>query len=129
MRQIYQSPRLENVERVAEMLREAGIDTWISGGRSYKGNRRRTFSFKESAQEAAGVWIVKAEDLSRATEIMRSTGMLASTRDPGFVPLAGRLEPKSGSPGLSWAWRVRIVLLVLLTLLAGATALKMFGGG
>lgn len=129
MRQIYQSPRLENVERVAEMLREAGIDTWISGGRSYKGNRRRTFSFKESGQEASGVWIVKAEDLSRATEIMRSTGMLASTRDPGFVPLAGRIEPKSHGSGLSVASRIRVVLLVVLTILAGVTAMRMFGGG
>ena len=128
MRQIYQSPRLENVERVAEMLKDAGIETWISGGRSYKGNRRRTFSFKESAQEPSGVWIVKAEDLSRATEIMRSTGMLASTRDPGFVPLAGRLAAKSGAPALGWAWRIRLIMLVLLSLLAAATALQMFGG-
>ena len=30
MRQLFTSPRLENVEAVAKLLNEAGIETWIS---------------------------------------------------------------------------------------------------
>ena len=39
MRQVFSSPRLENVERVSQLLEEAGIETRITHGRSYKGSR------------------------------------------------------------------------------------------
>ena len=44
MRQVFTSPRLENVEAVAKMLRDAGIEVKITEARSYRGNRRSSFS-------------------------------------------------------------------------------------
>src|SRR6187549_3779840 len=84
MRQIFTSPRLENVETVAALLKENGIETWISEARSYKGNRRGTFSYKDAQRggNQPAVWIVKADDLTAARSIMRDAGLLASTR-PG----------------------------------------------
>ena len=71
MRQVFSSPRLENVERVAELLREQGIDVRVTNGRSYTGARRGTFSYRESANEdpPAAVWVVKSEDQPQARHI------------------------------------------------------------
>ena len=45
MRQVFTSTRLENVEGVAKLLGEHGIETKITQGRSWKGNSRREFSY------------------------------------------------------------------------------------
>lgn len=84
MRQVFSSPRLENVERVAELLREQGIEVRVTNGRSYKGARRGTFSYRESANEdpPAAVWVVKSDDQPQAREILREAGLLDSGRSP-----------------------------------------------
>ncbi|MBD8527500.1 pathogenicity-like protein [Pseudomarimonas arenosa] len=130
MRQVYASSRLENVERVAELLQQADIEVYVSEGRSYKGNRRRQFSFREGQQPESGVWIVKADDLSRANQIMREIGLGRSTRDHSFVPSAGRVySAADAGRKRSPAARVRTVLLIILTILAGITSWKMLRGG
>ena len=87
MRQVFSSARLENVERVAELLREAGVEVRITDGRSYKGGRRSTVSYGEKGRDASrpAVWVVKSEDRIRAREILRDTGLIESTR-PGEGP-------------------------------------------
>ena len=42
MRQVFTSPRLENAERVAQLLRDAGIEVKLQHGRSYKGALRES---------------------------------------------------------------------------------------
>ena len=129
MRQIYSSVRLENVDRVVALMNEEGIETSVTGGRSFKRSGRRDFSFKEQNQDPATVWIVRSEDVARASEIMRSAGLLRSTRDADFVPSAGRFAPRTEKAGLSMAWRIRRGLLVVLTVMAGITAVRMVAGG
>jgi len=84
MRQIFTSARLENVEAVAQMLEEDGIEVRITNGRSYKGSIRRNFSYREGGNEGAqpAVWIVRSEDQPRARVIMREHGLLDSSRNP-----------------------------------------------
>ena len=84
MRQVFSSARLENVERVAELLREAGIEVRISEGRSYKGKRRTAVSYGEAGRNAAhpAVWVVNSNDRVRAREILMAAGLVESTR-PG----------------------------------------------
>ena len=53
MRQMFSSARLETVEGVAALLNEHGIETRITQGRSYKGTRRRTFSYRDNEKEQA----------------------------------------------------------------------------
>lgn len=84
MRQIFTSARLENVEAVAQMLEEDGIEVRITNGRSYKGSVRRNFSYREGGNEGPqpAVWIVKSEDQPRARVILREHGLLDSSRNP-----------------------------------------------
>lgn len=90
MRQVFTSARLENVEKVAQMLEQDGIEVRITNGRSYKGKVRRNFSYRDGGNEGPqpAVWIVKSEDQPRARQILREAGLLESTRNPGDSYLA-----------------------------------------
>lgn len=89
MRQVFSSPRLENVERVAALLNEHGIETRVTNGRSYRGTRRGSFSYRENPEGDArpAVWVVTSDDQPRAREILREMGLLDSGRSPtSYLP-------------------------------------------
>lgn len=116
MRQIFSSQRVETVEGVAKLLRDAGIEVRISNGRSYHSKRSGQFSYldKGDAQKYPAVWVVHADDQPRAREILRDTRLLDTTRrDHPTAEFAFRDAPAPGS-GRSWAWRIRIGLLLVI---------------
>lgn len=116
MRQVFSSPRLENVERVAALLRDADIEVRIVNGRSYKGNRRSAFSFRDNAGgPRPSVWVIRSDDQTRARALLREIGLLQnqpSTRsylgqsDVVFAP-AAETPPK----GMTRASKVRYTLI------------------
>lgn len=117
MRQVFASARLENVEAVAGLLRAEGIEVKISDGRSYRGNRRGTFSYRDGGGPQPAVWVVRAEDQPRARQLLRDAGLLESTRAGGssFLPLpapeASRTEATARNP-----LRLKLGLLALIAL-------------
>jgi len=116
MRQVFSSPRLENVERVAALLRDAGIEVQVLNGRSYKGNRRSNFSYREDAGgPKPAVWVTRSDEQPRARELLREAGLLQgqpSARsylqqaDVVFAPAA-----EAPRKGMSRASKVRYTLL------------------
>lgn len=117
MRQVFSSPRLENVERVAGLLREHGIEVRVTNGRSYKGARRGTFSYRESANEdpPPAVWVVKSEDQPQARQILREAGLLDSGRSPTRyldVPTAHRGDAGVEALARKRAFRLRAGLML-----------------
>jgi len=116
MRQVFSSPRLENVERVAALLREAGIEVQILNGRSYKGNRRSNFSYREDAGgPRPAVWVTRSDEQPRARELLREAGLLQSQpsarsylqqADVVFAPAA-----EAPRKGMSRASKVRYTLI------------------
>lgn len=127
MRQVFTSQRLETVENVARLLNEAGIDTYISERRSYKGNRRGQFSYRESAFTAQpAVWIVKSEDQTRARELLRAAGLIDSTRTQSFLnPPPSQYAQHTARSSL--AFKLRLVLLTAVALMAVITIMRMLG--
>ncbi len=120
MRKVFSSIRLENAEGVAALLNEHGIETRITNGRSYKGSRRRTFSYRESAQRdlpEAAVWIVRPDDQPQARTLLREAGLMDSTRDNSYLPEPAQATRKPRSTMQKVA-RVRIILLVAIVILA-----------
>jgi hypothetical protein len=115
MRQVFTSARLENVERVAAMLREAGIEVRITDGRSYKGARRGTVSYRDTGDAPRpAVWIVRSEDAARAREILREAGLMESTR-PGTAKLSFRSQfgdATTRTPAQKRATRIKVALLI-----------------
>ena len=94
MRSVFTSQRLENVEAVAKMLEDAGIEVKISNDRSYKGKRRSNFSYRDSVQKLEPdpqVWVIKAEDQPKARAILREAGLFQDSKR-GFGP------SEAGSP-------------------------------
>lgn len=126
MRQVFSSPRLENTEAVAQMLREAGIEIRISNGRSYKGWRRGTFRYTDRSPPESAVWVVRAEDQTRARAMLREAGLIDTTRGeahsyrmPGFHSQAddGGTRKRNG--------RIKMFLLAAIALVL---AMSFLGG-
>jgi hypothetical protein len=117
MRRIFTSPRLENVELVAALLKEHGIEARITNGRSYKGNRRGNFSYRDDTRTEAqpAVWIVRPDDQPRARELMREAGLLDSARSPtSFLATETLLHPGDGDSGNASKRRMFLVKAALL---------------
>lgn len=126
MRQVFTSPRIENVEGVARLLEDAGIETRITNGRSFRGAIRGNFSYRDSEREKKGpqpaVWIVKSEDQPRAREMLRQAGLLDSTRMPNDSYLLPTMHSRGGETGdasRKRAFRLKAGLLLLIAFAIG----------
>ncbi len=114
MRQIYTSPRQENVERVATLLKEADIQTTIRNRRDWQGDRWKRFSYTERGEsESWGqVWVTNSSDQTRAREILRDAGLEPATR---FADeLAAARSPSDPRRHKTNSMRIRMVLLGLI---------------
>ncbi|MGV8944173.1 hypothetical protein [Thermomonas sp.] len=123
MRKVFSSIRLENVEAVAELLRAEGIEVKISNGRSYRGNRRSNFSYRDSEQSGTqpAVWILNADDQPRGRQLLRDAGLLESTRagEGSYLPLSTPHEIKApANRRAKTRTRIRIGLLVLIVVVS-----------
>ncbi|AVP98999.1 hypothetical protein C7S18_18260 [Ahniella affigens] len=117
MRQIYSSQRLENVDKVEALMQEADIETYVSGRDKLRRDRRRRFSYTERGQQGEwpAVWVVNADDLPKARDIMRDAGLMGSTR-PEYAA-ATTLPTRVQTPE-SLASKVRRGLLILVVVTA-----------
>lgn len=113
MRQVFSSPRIENIDRVEAMLHENGIETYVTNRDKLRRDRLRRFSYSKAADEAAwpAIWIKQAEDLPQARELLRNAGLMGSTR-PDIAtqyqlraPIQERRQPATT--------RLRRILLIL----------------
>ncbi len=116
MRQVFSSPRLENVERVAQLLRDAGIEVRITNGRSYKGGIQANFSYRDNARTdpVPAVWIVKSEDQPSGRKILRDAGMLDSTRGETRYTLPTFHSEQRDDPARKRMFRLKVGLLVVI---------------
>lgn len=127
MRQVFSSPRLENVESVAQLLREAGIEVRVTNARSYKGNRRSTFSYSETgasgqSSERPTVWVVRSEDQLRARDLLREAGLIDSTRAEQSHHAPFRFSSdveRTRTPSQKRAMRFKIGLLACIAVVLG----------
>lgn len=129
MRQVFSSARLENVERVAELLREAGIEVRITDGRSYKGGRRTTVSYAEKGRDATrpAVWVVQSNDQARARQILRDTGLIESTRPTDGPTLSFRSDfddAPTKTPAQKRAFRIKLALIGGIVIVSGMALLR-----
>ena len=127
MRKVFSSHRLENTEGVADVLRAAGIEVRIRNGRSYKGNRRRTFSYADASASQSELWVVHSDDQSRARDILRDAGLIDSSRPSGgYITPTFRSDAElaqSGSPARKKLLRIKLGVLALIAAVVVAGAI------
>lgn len=131
MRQVFTSPRFENVEQVAQMLEDAGIQTKISNRPGFRHASKRDFSYTGRAPEStwSAVWVIKAEDQPRARKMLREAGLWETERErneQSTLPSYAATAAPSRTPELT-ASRVRIALVVVTLILATLTTLRLAG--
>jgi len=88
MRKVFASQRLENVEAVAKLLEQDGIEVRIEHPRSFRSAIRGNFSYLDDGKRnppQPAVWVVRSDDQPRARALMREAGLLQdTTRDPAI---------------------------------------------
>ncbi|OOG52717.1 hypothetical protein B0E47_15690 [Rhodanobacter sp. B05] len=114
MRQIYTSPRQENIDTVVALMAEHGIEASVANRSNYNRRSWQRFSYSQQREDRSGwaqVWITHADDYSQARKLLLELGIepvirhgeeLAAARDPS--PLDRRTRV---------ATRIRRILLLM----------------
>ncbi len=110
MRQIYTSPRLQNIERMVALLDEHGIETRVTDLPAYRHASYSRPSFRDQDTGAwPKVWVANGEDLPRARELLRGMGIEPV---PGHFIGGLQFSTVRESRGQRAIGRVRAVLLL-----------------
>lgn len=119
MRQVFSSARIENVQAVAKLLADEGIELRIDNGEHYRRSIRGNFSYREGAANPprASVWVLRSDDQPRARQLLREAGLLEATpANPGsFLPASGHAA-KAAGPARSRRLGLGLFLLVAIGL-------------
>jgi hypothetical protein len=115
MRQIYTSPRQDNIDAVVALMAEHGIEAKVSNRSNYNRPTWQRFSYTQRQDRASWpqVWITSADDYAKARTLLREIGIepvirhgeeLAAARNPSPVDERARTVARAR----------RIVLLAVL---------------
>jgi hypothetical protein len=129
MRQVFSSPRLENVEGVAQLLREAGVEIKVTDDRSYRKVSRREFSYVPSQQDKhsspPAVWVLNSDDYKRARELLAEGGLLDEAKTgASYLPETLQVQPRPAAAPDARLNRVRTALLFIVGALVLWTILR-----
>ena len=119
MREVYRSLRVEQVEGAATLLNGAGIETSIQNGRSYKGGRRRNFSFRETpdSAKAAVLYVTHNGDLPEARRLLREAGLMDPGQRESYLPQELQFQVREEKKGRIDPRRLRTVLLMMIVII------------
>jgi len=118
MRQIYTSPRNENIDRVVALLREAGIETSVTNRSNYAGHDYKgpSYAAKPNRETWAQVWVVHSSDQQRARAILREIGIEPPMRYAEEVQQSRSKESTPSERRARFVWSARTVILALIVL-------------
>ena len=78
MRLLYTSPRQENIDRVAAYMADNGVETTITNRSNWNRPSYQRFSYQQRSENRDGwpqVWISRADDYTRARQLLRELGI------------------------------------------------------
>lgn len=125
MRQIYTSPRPENIDRVVALLAEHGIEATISNRSAYARSSYRRYRYSArgaDSQKWQAVEIERAEDLAPARKLLRDIGIEPLTRHSERLAEARRSHGGRRKSRRAVVNRARVLALAAL---AAAVAMVM----
>ncbi|GLQ90038.1 hypothetical protein [Dyella flagellata] len=83
MRMLYTSPRQENIDRVSAYMTENGVETTITNRSNWNRPSYQRFSYSQRNENRDAwpqVWVSKADDYTRARELLRQLGIEPQVR-------------------------------------------------
>lgn len=117
MRQIYTSPRAENVDRVVDLLNKAGIETTLTNRIGWKGGQWKRFSYSSGGNERDSwpqVWVVNSNDQTEARQILRDVGLEPAVRFADELAMS-RSVPDVARARAEASKRFKLIILALVT--------------
>jgi hypothetical protein len=127
MRQIYTTPRQDNIDRVVSLLGEHGIETTVTNRTSFNRPTYQRFSYSERNTDRSAwpqVWVKHADDFTRARELLKGIGIepvvrfqeeLRVHRSPGFHPPQQRTAARFRLMALAIVAGVMLVVVLKAT--------------
>lgn len=116
MRQIYTSPRQQNIDAVVALMAENGIETTVTNRSNYNRANWKRFSYTERQDTSHNwpqVWITSPDDFTQARAVLRNIGIEPAIRHAD--ELAAARNPTPVNKRQHTVARVRrIVLLAVL---------------
>lgn len=125
MRQIYSSPRQENVDRVIALMAEHGIEASVANRSNYNRSTWQRFSYsqrQDNRDSWAQVWITHADDYTRARALLRDIGIEPMIRHG--EELAAVRNPTPATRRQYAVARVRRIVLLLVLAAVGVVMLR-----
>jgi len=83
MRLLYTSPRQENIDRVSAFMAENGVETTVTNRSNWNRPSYQRFSYTQRGENRDAwpqVWVSKADDYTRARELLRKLGIEPEVR-------------------------------------------------
>ena len=123
MRQLYTSPRQENIDRVAKLLKEQGIECTIENRSNYNRGTYQRFSYtqrQENRDNWAQVWVTRADDYTRARALLKELGIEPVVRHGEELALA-----RNATPDMKRQWTANRVRRIVMLAVAGAFVVLM----
>ncbi|MEP6899638.1 MAG: hypothetical protein ABI870_14015 [Rhodanobacter sp.] len=121
MRQIYTSPRQENIDAVVALMAEHGIAATVANRSNYNRPTWQRFSYtqrRDNRDSWAQVWISSADDYARARTLLRDIGIEPVVRHGDELAAA-----RSKSPIVQREHTVRRVRRIVLIAVLAAFAM------
>lgn len=115
MRQLYTSPRQENIDRVVELLTEKGIETTITNRSNWNKPSYQRFSYSQRNEQRDNwpqVWVNKADDYTQARALLKELGIEPVVRHGEELALARNPSPEIRRQSVANRIR-RIVMLAV----------------
>lgn len=116
MRQIYTSPRQQNIDAVVALMAENGIETTVTNRSNYNRASWQRFSYTERQDTSSSwpqVWITSPDDFTQARAVLRNIGIEPAIRHADELAAARNPTPVSRREHTVARVR-RIVLLAVL---------------
>lgn len=113
MRQIYTSPRQENINRVLAILADNGIEATVMNRSNWNRPSYERFSYsqkRENRDKWEQVWINKADDYTQARALLKEIGIEPVVRHGEELALARNPTPEMRRS--STANRIRRIVLL-----------------
>jgi hypothetical protein len=114
MRQIYTSPRPENIDRIVALLTDHQIQTTVTNRSSYNRPTYQRFSYSQGQDHREGwpqVWIQSADDLPKARSLLKDIGIEPTVRFQEELQM--HRQPDRRPHAQRTAARVRLMVLAI----------------